>query len=113
MSRPSPIPDGPIANGFALSGVSTLPDPATHAYRKDLADAALAGRVIASHYAEPLARTITTAAIAFDAPSLDSAEVGKVAPGDQLRMLDCSRGWAWGYLPNGRVAYLEASAVSA
>jgi len=27
-------------------------------------------------------------------------------------MLDCSRGWAWGYLADGRVAYLAADAVS-
>ena len=54
-SRPSSAIDG-----FALAGVSDLPDPATHAYRKDLADAALAGRVIASHYAEPLVRHAAT-----------------------------------------------------
>lgn len=93
--------------------MSSLPDPSTHAYRKDLADAALAGRVIASHYAEPLLRTVTAATTAYREPSLDSAEIAQVAPGDELRMLDCSRGWAWGYLPDGRVAYIQASAVSA
>ena len=40
-SPPSPIADG----GFPLAGPSDLPDPATHAYRQDLADVALAGRV--------------------------------------------------------------------
>ena len=95
-----------------MSGVSALPDPATHAYRKDLADAALAGRVIASHYADPLPRTIVARATAYSEPSLDSAALGEVAPGEELRMLDLSRGWAWGYLPDGRVAYIEASAVS-
>jgi hypothetical protein len=101
-----------IAEGFALSGTSALPDPTTHAYRKDLADAALAGQVIASHYAEPLLRLITKPATAYSDPSADSSVLGKVAPGDELRMLDCSRGWAWGYLADGRVAYIEASAVS-
>ena len=96
-----------------MAGVSAPPDPLTNAYRKDLADAALAGRVIASHYAEPLVRRIATTATAYSEPSLDSLVLGEVAPGDELRMLDCSRGWAWGYLPDGRVAYLEASAVSA
>ncbi len=33
-------------------------------------------------------------------------------PGDDLRMLDCSRGWAWGYLADGRVVYITADAVS-
>ena len=96
-----------------MSGVSSLPDAATHAYRKDLADTALAGQVIASHYAEPLLRHIIAAATAFAEPSHDSIVVAQVAPGDQLRMLDCSRGWAWGYLADGRVAYLTAAAVSA
>ena len=93
--------------------MSSRPDPATNAYRKDLADTALAGRVIASHYAEPLLRHIAKAAVARAAPSPDSAEVAQVAPGDEFRMLDKSRGWAWGYLADGRVAYLAADTVSA
>ncbi len=104
-------PPSPIDDGFALTGVSSLPDPATHAYRKDLADAALAGRVIASHYAEPLVRTIVVDAPAFAAPALDSGRVGAVKAGELLRMLDCSLGWAWGYLPSGRVAYLASAVV--
>ncbi len=93
--------------------MSSLPDPAIHAYRKDLADTALAGQVIASHYAEPLLRHINASATAFAEPSQDSLIIAQVMPGDQLRMLDCSRGWAWGYLADGRVAYLTADAVSA
>lgn len=93
--------------------MSALPDPATHAYRKDLADAALAGRVIASHYAEPLARHLTRDAVAHEGPSHDSAKVASVALGDSFHMLDCSLGWAWGYLTDGRVAYLDASAIGA
>ena len=58
-----------------MAGVSSLPDPATHAYRKDLADAALAGLVIASHYADPLVRLIATHATAYSEPSTDSAEL--------------------------------------
>ena len=83
----------------------------THAYRKDLADTALAGRVIASHYAEPLLRDIIAASTAYAEPSRDSAAIASVQAGDRLRMLDCSRGWAWGYLADGRVAYVSASAV--
>jgi hypothetical protein len=107
-SRPSPID-----NGFALSGVSTLPDPATHAYRKDLADTALAGRVIASHYAEPLLRHLAIDAPLWVAPSEDSVSLGTAAKGDEFHLLDSSRGWAWGYLSDGRVAYVTADAVTA
>ena len=68
--------------------------------------------MIASHYAEPLLRRINRAASAYAEPSQHSAEVASVVAGDHLRMLDCSRGWAWGYLADGRVAYLAADAVS-
>ncbi len=34
-------------------------------------------------------------------------------PGDEIRMLDISRGWAWGYGPDGRVGYVRAEAVGA
>ena len=112
-SRRSPIDDGPIANGFALSGVSSLPDPATHAYRKDLADTALAGRVIASHYAEPLLRHLATETPYWAAASADSELLGTATQGDEFRLLDSSRGWAWGYLSDGRVAYVPADAITA
>ena len=105
-SRRSPIDDG-----FALSGVSSLPDPATHAYRKDLADTALAGQVIASHYAEPLTRHLVAAANLRAAPSDDAVVVAALGEGDALRMLDNSRGWAWGYGPDGRVGYVPSVAV--
>jgi hypothetical protein len=100
-----------VVDGFALSGVSNPPDPLTHAYRKDLADTALAGSVIASHYAEPLIRHLVA-----DAPLLlesdnDSEVLTQLKAGDELRMLDSSRGWAWGYGPDGRVGYVRAEAV--
>ena len=90
--------------------MSNLPDPATHAYRKDLADASLAGQVIASHYAEPLGRQLIA-----DAPLLAEPGGGtlvQLKAGTTLRMLDKSRGWAWGYGPDGRVGYVRAEAVS-
>ena len=93
--------------------MSSRPDPATHAYRKDLADTALAGHVIASHYAEPLLRHLTESATAYAEPSPDSAALAVLEAGDEIRILDSSRGWAWGYLADGRVAYVASDAVSA
>lgn len=98
-------------DGFSLGGVSNLPDPATHAYRKDLADAALAGRVIASHYAEPLIRHLVAAATLLADAASDAAPIAELGVGDEIRMLDNSRGWAWGYGPDGRVGYVPAEAV--
>jgi hypothetical protein len=95
---------------FGLSGTSDLPDPSTHAYRPDLADTALAGRVIASHYAEPLVRHLAVDAELLDKPG--GNVIAGLGTGDTLRMLDCSRGWAWGYGPDGRVGYVKASAIA-
>ena len=78
-----------------------------------MADVALAGQVIASHYAEPLPRHLTRDAVAYSGPSHDSAQIMSVALGDAFQMLDCSLGWAWGYLADGRVAYVDAGAISA
>lgn len=99
------------SGGFQLSGPSDLPDPATHAYRTDLADVALAGRVIASHFAEPLVRHIVAPSPFYVAAANDSDVIADLAVGDELRMLDNSRGWAWGYGPDGRVGYVPSSAV--
>lgn len=98
-------------DGFALTGVSQLPDPATNAYRKDLADAALAGRVIASHYAEPLVRHLIASAPLLAEPANDIEPIAQLNKGDEIRMLDLSLGWAWGYGPDGRVGYVRAEAV--
>ena len=96
---------------FGLNGVSEHPDPLTHAYRKDLADVALAGRVIASNYAEPLVRHLVAPAPLLAEPANDAEPVAQLGAGDELRMLDNSRGWAWGYGPDGRVGYVTAEAV--
>ena len=120
MGTAGPSSDGarrnrptPAAESFALAGVSNLPDPATHAYRKDLADAALAGRVIASHYADPLVRHLIADARVMTAPSDEADEIAQLRKGEELRILDSSRGWAWGYIPDGRVGYVSAEAVAA
>ena len=108
-SRPSPTVEG----GYPLAGVSDLPDPDFHAYRQDLADVALADRVIASHYAEPLLRHIVAPAPFYRSPDEQSEVIGKLEVGDELWMLDDTRGWAWGYGgPNSRVGYVRTEAVS-
>lgn len=99
--------------GYPLVGPSNLPDPATHAYRQDLADIALAGRVIASHYAEPLARQIKHDGAFRLANSEESEAIDLLKVGNVVRILDNSRGWAWGYGPDGRVGYLRSALIEA
>ena len=95
-----------------LAGPSDLPDPDFHAYRKDLADIALAGRVIASHYAEPLDRMIAGPTVLRCSPSDDAEAIRELAPGEAFTMLDDSLGWAWGYAgEERRVGYVRSEAV--
>jgi hypothetical protein len=102
------------AECFALSGPSDPPDPAFNAYRKDLADVALAGRVIASHYAEPVHRTVVTSAELRSAPQDGAELIAELAPGEHFRLLDDRLGWAWGYAgKNRRVGYVRSESLGA
>ncbi len=83
-----------------------------HAYRKDLADAALAGIVIASHYAEPVERHLVTAGALRAGPSIDAAIIGQLDAGSHFALLDDTLGWAWGYAGSDRhVGYVESAAI--
>jgi hypothetical protein len=68
--------------------------------------------VIASHYAEPLKRTIIRATSLRAAPSAQSEGLCQLQPGDPFEMLDNSLGWAWGYGGSARrVGYVASEAV--
>jgi len=109
-AKPQPTP---TSAEFALSGPSDPPDPDYNAYRKDLADVALAGRVIASHYAEPLSRVMATAAVLRSEPTDSAAAIRDLDAGETFEMLDDSLGWAWGYAgTEGRVGYVKANALA-
>ena len=69
--------------------------------------------MVASHYAEPLNRPILSAAPFLSAADDEAEAIGSLNPGDELRMLDNSRGWAWGYGPDGRVGYVRSAALKA
>jgi len=106
--RPSPT----TVEGFALSGPSDPPDSSFNAYRKDLADIALAGRVIASHYAEPLLRTVARSTPLHGEAADSSDVIGQLETGAAFEMLDNSLGWAWGYAGiDRRVGYVKADAL--
>lgn len=102
------------ADEFVLSGPSNPPDPQFNAYRKDLADVALANRVIASHYAEPIQRAVGMATGLYIAPSGDSELIRDLAAGERFDILDDSLNWAWGYAgEDRRVGYVRSDALLA
>lgn len=107
--RPTPT----SAEEFSLSGPSNPPDPDYNAYRKDLADVALAGRVIASHYAEPLGLVVASASVLRSEPSDSAAAIADLDAGETFDMLDDSLGWAWGYVGQARrVGYVRSEELS-
>jgi hypothetical protein len=68
--------------------------------------------VIASHYAEPLERTIVAAADLRSAPADDAEVIRALEPGEPFAMLDDTLGWAWGYAgADRRVGYVKSDAV--
>lgn len=73
---------------------------------------ALAGRVIASHYAEPLERVLLADAMLIANPEQPETPLASLQAGDEMRVLDISRGWAWGYGPGGKVGYVPATAIT-
>jgi hypothetical protein len=98
---------------FAL-GASFALDPRTHAYRTDIADIALAGQIIAPHYARPLLRACGMLATFLRArPDGDSTPVSELLPGELFAVLEYAGGWAWGYcVGDHRVGYVEAIELS-
>jgi hypothetical protein len=68
--------------------------------------------VVASHYAVPLEMRLTQAAPLTSAPSDTAEPLALLEPGTTLRILDKSRGWAWGYAGD-LVGYVPASAFNA
>ena len=74
---------------------------------------ALAGRVIASHYAEPLERSLATGAVLRASPSNEAETLGEIGEGEPFWLLDDTLGWAWGYAgEDRRVGYVRSDAVS-
>jgi Bacterial dipeptidyl-peptidase Sh3 domain len=79
-----------------------------------LADVALAGRVIASHYAEPLQRAIGVATSLRVGPAEDACVICDLQAGEPFDMLDDSLSWAWGYAgEDRRVGYIRSEAIAA
>ena len=102
------------ADDFDLAGPSDLPDPHFNAYRKDLADVALAGKVIASHYASPVERRLLSTATLRAGPSQDADAIKELGAGEPFLMLDDSLGWAWGYAgKDRRVGYMPSESLGA
>lgn len=73
---------------------------------------ALAGKVIASHYAAPIAKTAVSNAPLRIAPSDEAEVLAELEADDPFSMLDDTLGWAWGYAGRDRrVGYVRSEAL--
>jgi hypothetical protein len=99
---------------FRLTGPSLTLDPRIHAYRRDIADIALAGQIIAPHYARRLVRACgSRSAFVWPNPRTEGDAVSQLLPGEEFAVLEYAGGWAWGYcVADHVVGYVEAIALA-
>jgi cell wall-associated NlpC family hydrolase len=97
-----------------LHGPSVALDRRIHAVRNDLADIALADRVIAPRYARPLPmQCVTAVAMLRGAPEAAATATSALLYGEAFAVFDIDNGWAWGQCAHdGYVGYVEATALS-
>lgn len=68
--------------------------------------------MIASHYAQPVAKRLAAAATLRAEPSGESEAICELEAGSPFDMLDNSLGWAWGYAgKDRRVGYVPSEAL--
>lgn len=76
----------------------TALDPRTHAYRNDIADIALADRIVLPHYVAPVMRRIGRSLVNLFAEPSSNSELGsQLLLGEGFALLDSVDEWAWGY----------------
>ena len=93
-----------------MTGPSLTLDPRINAFRHDLADIALAGRIIAPHYARPTVRACgALATFVRHGPNAEQTAVSELLPGEEFAVLEYAGGWAWGFcVADHIVGYVEA-----
>lgn len=89
-------------------------DPRLNAYRPDLADARLAGKISAARYAEGRLHTVTAGLIDVrSAPRSDANQTTQALMGEAVAVFDIEDDWAWCQLGrDGYVGYVPAAALA-
>ena len=110
QGRPAP----PI-RAARLAGPSPALDHRRHAFRRDLADVALAGGYAAAAYAQPQSRNCTALrTMVRKAPRADAEAGSELLRGEPFLAVEVCGDWAWGYCGGDRyVGYVAAVAIGA
>lgn len=93
--------------------VSTL-DPRLNAYRPDLADIRLTGKVESQNFVEGNVATIIEPRVALRSkPEFTAGYISEALLGDRVRVFDVKDGWAWGQMEkDSYVGYLALETLS-
>lgn len=102
----------PRRRQFRLTGPSVELEPGRFAVRRDLAEIAVADRIFAQHYVEPMPHRLTRNAIVHRRPDISADPRGDLKAGDAFYVLDLGQEWAWGRGEAGPVGYVQVSALA-
>lgn len=110
---PRTRPIAGAARQARLAGPSRAIDRRINAVRDDLADAGLAGVVVAARFADGVYRRCGVAAVALHAaPDDDAVAVSELLFGEVFVVFDMAAGWAWGQcLHDGYVGWVRAGSL--
>ncbi len=98
-----------------LAGASPVLDHRVCAFRRDLADVAVAGDYAAAAYVQPQPMScIASRTMVREAPRVDSGAGSELLRGEPFLAMEIGGEWAWGYCGADRyVGYVPADAVGA
>lgn len=90
-------------------------DPRLSAYRTDLADIALEGRVAADRFVAPrIMQVVEPIVSVHKAPRFDAMQLTQALLGERVKVFHEEEGWAWVQLTrDGYVGYVNGNALSA
>jgi cell wall-associated NlpC family hydrolase len=92
----------------------TTLDRRLHAYRPDIADAALRGKVVAERFVEPrLMQVVEPVVSVHAAPRFDAMQITQALMGESVKLFHEEEGWAFVQLAaDGYVGYVNGNALS-
>jgi hypothetical protein len=99
----------PPRRQFRLTGPSVELEPGRYAVRRDLAEIAVADRVFAQHYVDPLPFRVMCDTVVRRRPASDADLRGELDAGAIFHVLDLGVLWAWGRGDAGPVGYVPVS----
>lgn len=102
----------PPRKQFRLTGPSIPLEPGRYAVRRDLAEIAVADRIFAQHFVEPMAVTLKSSTDVLTRPGLGNEVIATLAADEVFLVVDLGHQWAWGRGERlGTVGYVAASVL--